>query len=116
MRGIGRLVERPWLKAGVRVCKSRTRLVIAADDRQIRPQLLGHSPQDAGVGSALSAPPGHHWNLNIYKVDLATLHFLSEARQISVIVPSPEGPTTYEIWSDERQSLKALVQRLEGRD
>jgi hypothetical protein len=102
--------------AGAPGATTATNVVISADDRQIRPQLLGHSPQDAGVGSALAAPPGHHWNLHVYKVDLATLHFLSEARQISVTVPSSEGPTTYDLWSDERQSLKALVQRLEGRD
>jgi hypothetical protein len=91
-------------------------LIIAADDRYIRPPVFGHSPQDAGVGSAVGAPPGNRWTLHIYRSDLGTLHFLSEARQIAVTTSSSEGSTTYELWSDERGSLRALVRRLEGRD
>jgi hypothetical protein len=91
-------------------------LIIAADDRHIRPQVFGHSPQEAGVGGAIGAPPGNRWTLHIYRSDLGTLHFLSEARQIAVTTPSSEGPTTYELWSDQRGSLRALVRRLEGQD
>ena len=90
-------------------------MIIAADDRQLRPQLAGHSLEDAGVGTAVAAPPGH-WTLHVYQSDLATLHFLSEARQIRVIATSPDGPVTYEPWKDERESLKLLVRHLEGQD
>lgn len=91
-------------------------LTITADDRQIRPQLFGHSPQEAGAGSAVGAPPGHHWSLRVYRSDLATLHFVSEARQVNVVAASPDGPVIYEIWDDGRAALKSLVGRLEGRE
>lgn len=91
-------------------------ITIMADDRQLRPQLEGHSLQEAGVGTAVAAPPGNQWALHVYRSDLPTLHFLSEARQIRVITRSPDGPVTYEVWKDERESLKALVRRLEGQD
>jgi hypothetical protein len=91
-------------------------LTIAADGRQIRPQLVGHSPADAGVGSALSAPPKHHWKLDIYRADPAMLRFLGAASQMAIVTETPEGHITYELWDDQRRALLALVQRLEGRD
>src|SRR6266702_4782668 len=51
-------------------------LVIAADDRRINPQLAGHSSQEAGVGTAVRAPPGRHWTLNVYRTDVPTLGFI----------------------------------------
>jgi hypothetical protein len=91
-------------------------LSIAADDRRIQPQLEGHSPLEAGVGTAIGAPPGGHWRLNVYRSDVATLHYLAEARHIAVLIPSPEGPLTYEPWNNGQGPLKALVQRLEVLD
>jgi len=91
-------------------------LTIAADDRRISPQLVGHSSQEAGVGSAIRAPPGHHWTLNVYKTDVATLAFIAEARHLAVITSSPEGPVTYEPWDDQRRALRGLVRRLQGQD
>ncbi|MFL6605475.1 MAG: hypothetical protein ACJ8R9_29645 [Steroidobacteraceae bacterium] len=91
-------------------------LTIAADDRRISSRLAGHSSQEAGVGSAIRAPPGHHWTLNVYRTDLATLGFIAEARHLAVITSSPEGPVTYEAWDDQRRALRGLVRRLEGQD
>ncbi len=91
-------------------------IALAADDRLIRPPLMGHSAQEAGVGTAVHAPPHHRWALNVYRTDVATLRFLVEARHIAVVTPSPEGPITYEVWDDERRSLRGLVDRLEGRN
>jgi hypothetical protein len=91
-------------------------LTIAADDRRINPQLVGHSSQEAGVGSAVRAPPGHHWTLNVYKTDVATLGFIAESRQLTVITGATEGPVTYEPWDDQRRALRGLVRRLEGQD
>lgn len=91
-------------------------LTIAADDRQIHPKLEGHSAQAVGVGSAIGAPPGRHWKLNVYRSDLATLHFLAESRHIAVTVPTAEGSITYEVWDDQHGPLKGLVKRLEGQD
>lgn len=90
-------------------------ITVAADDRLIRLKLLGHQPQEAGVGSALHAPPHRHWTLNVYRTDLATLRFLSEAGHLAVVADSPEGPVTYESWGDDHQALRGLVARLDGR-
>src|ERR1700730_13570955 len=86
-------------------------LTIAADDRRINPQLAGHSSQEAGVGSAIRAPPGRHWTLNVYRTDVATLGFIAEARHLAVITgsaeePVTEGPVTYESWDDQRRALR----------
>ena len=91
-------------------------LTIAADDRRINPQLAGHSSQEAGVGSAVRAPPGRHWTLNVYRTDVATLGFIAEARHLAVITGSAEGPVTYDSWDDQRRALRGLVRRLEGED
>jgi hypothetical protein len=90
-------------------------LTLLADDRHIQPALFGHSAEEAGVGNALAAPPGHQWVLQVYRTDIPTLRFLSEARQITVAIETPQGPVAYDLWRDQRESLKALVQRLEGR-
>jgi hypothetical protein len=84
-------------------------LTVAADDRRINPQLTGHSSREAGVGSAVRAPPGRHWTLNVYRTDLATLGFIAEARHLAVITGSAEEPITYESWDDQRRALRGLV-------
>jgi hypothetical protein len=91
-------------------------LTIAADDRRINPQLVGHTSKEGGVGSAIRAPPGHHWTLNVYRTDLATLGFIAEAHRLAVISGPAEVPTTYESWDDQRRALRGLVRRLEGQD
>src|SRR5882762_2291494 len=91
-------------------------LTLLADDRRISPQLAGHSSQEVGVGSAVRAPPGHRWTLNVYRTDVATLGFIAEARHLAVTTGSAEGPVTYESWDDQRRALRGLVRRLEGQD
>jgi hypothetical protein len=81
---------------------------IAADDRRILPHLVGHSTQDAGVGSAVRAPPGHRWSLNVYKTDLATLRYLAESRHLAAITGPAQEPITYDLWEDQRPALRAL--------
>jgi hypothetical protein len=82
---------------------------IAADDRRILPHLEGHSTQDAGVGSAVRAPPGHRWSLNVYRTDITTLRYLGEAQRLGVITSSAPEPITYDLWDDQRSALRALV-------
>jgi hypothetical protein len=84
-------------------------LTIAADDRLIRPQLVGHSTEDAGVGTAVRAPPGHRWTLNVYRSDIATLRYMAEARRLSVVAGSAQEPITFDLWADQRRSLRALA-------
>ena len=82
---------------------------IAADDRRIHPHLEGHSTQDAGVGTAVRAPPGHRWALNVYKTDIATLRYMAEARHLSVGLGPAREPISYDLWDDQRPALRALV-------
>jgi hypothetical protein len=91
-------------------------LTLLADDRQIRPPLVGHSAEEAEVGSALAAPPGHSWELLVYRTDIPTLRFLSEARHVALAISTSGGTVTYDLWDDEHDSLSVLVRRLEGRD
>jgi hypothetical protein len=84
-------------------------LTIAADDRLIHPQLAGHSTQDAGVGTAVRAPPGHGWTLNVYRSDIATLRYMAEARRLTVVAGSGQEPIIFDLWDDQRRSLRALV-------
>ena len=84
-------------------------LTIAADDRLIHPQLAGHSTSDAGVGTAVRAPPGHRWTLNVYRSDIATLRYLAEARRLNVVAGSAQEPATFDLWDDQRRALRALV-------
>lgn len=91
-------------------------LTIAADDRLIHPRLEGHSTQDAGVGSAVRAPPGHRWTVNVYRTDIATLRFIAEAHRLTVIAGTPREPITFDAWDDQRRALRGLVQRLAGED
>jgi hypothetical protein len=86
-------------------------LTIAADDRRIEPQLAGHSSQEAGVGSAVRAPPGRHWTLNVYRTDVATLRFIAEARHLTVIAGSEKAQVTHELWEDQRRALRGLVRQ-----
>lgn len=86
-----------------------TQLIIAADDRRIQPRLEGHSTRDAGVGTAVRAPPGHRWTLNVYRSDIATLRYVAEARRLALITGSAQEPGTYDLWDDQRPALRALV-------
>jgi hypothetical protein len=98
------------------VAPASDNLSITADDRRISPQLAGHSSQEAGVGTAMRAPPGHHWTVNVYRTDVATLGFIAEAHHLAVTAGSAEGPVTYESWDDQRRALRGLVRRLQGAD
>lgn len=91
-------------------------LTIAADDRLLRLRTDGRSIQEVGLGTAVHAPPHHRWKLTLHRTDIATLRFLAESRQLAIVTPGAGGSITYELWDDERQSLRGLVDRLEGRD
>jgi hypothetical protein len=89
-------------------------LVIAADDRRIRLPLSGHTAQDAGIGIPVHAPPGHSALPNVYRTDLGTLRFMSEARHLAVLSGTDATAVSYEIWDDERPAWRALVRLLSG--
>lgn len=88
-------------------------LILAADDRRIPLPLEGHSAHDIGIGEPVHPPPVRSATAEVYRTDLATLRFLSEARHLAVLrATDPDAP--YEIWDDQRPALRALVSRLSG--
>ncbi len=90
-------------------------LTIAADDRRIVLRLEGHSAQEAGIGIPVHAPPGRDALPNVYRTDLGTLRFISEARSLAVVADLPgASPVSYDVWEDQRAALKALVALLSG--
>jgi hypothetical protein len=87
-------------------------LILAADDRRISLPLQGHSAHDAGIGTPVHAPPGHAVTPNVYRTDLATLRFISEARSLAVLADADDPTTRYELWDDHRAALRSLVELL----
>ncbi len=87
---------------------------LEADDRRIDLKLIGHSPEAAGVGLRIHAPPGTSVDPNVYAADLATLRFLSAAHRLALVSETEQTAFPYALWSDRRPELRALVQSLEG--
>jgi hypothetical protein len=89
-------------------------LVLQADDRRIQLSLSGHSAHEAGIGVPVHAPEGANAPPNVYRTDLATLRFVSEARNLTLVADSDGTPLTYDLWEDRRTSLRAFVHQLSG--
>jgi hypothetical protein len=93
---------------------SPEQLVLQADDRRIELHLQGHSPHEAGIGAPVHAPPGADATPNVYGTDLATIRFIGEARQLTIVVDSDPAPITYELWEDRRVALRNFVHHMDG--
>jgi hypothetical protein len=91
-------------------------LIVQADDRRIELHLRGRSAHDAGIGVPADAPPGPPVTPNAYGIDLATLRFMAEARQLTVLAESDGALLRYPLWGDGRAALRAFVQRMSGSD
>ena len=91
-------------------------VVILADDRHITLKLQSHSARDAGIGTAVHAPPGDDVPPNVYAMDLATLRFISESRHLALQADSGGTTFTYDLWEDRRGALRAFVQHMNGED
>jgi hypothetical protein len=89
-------------------------IVIVADDRRILLKPQEANAYDAGIGSAVDAPPGHEVRPWVFGTDLPTLRFISAARRLAVQT-DPEDPSAlFQLWADRRDSLKSLVRVLSG--
>jgi hypothetical protein len=90
-------------------------LILQADDRRLELHLQGQSARDAGIGVVqpptrrAAGPP------SVYALDLATLRFIAEARQLTVLVESNGTLLPYPLWEDRRAALGTLVGRFENR-
>ncbi len=89
-------------------------LVIVADERRIRLKAASVSAHDMGIGQAVHAPPSRTAVQVLYRVDLATLRFLSAARHLALVQDPADPTTTFQLWSDRRPALSALVKSLSG--
>jgi hypothetical protein len=91
-------------------------LVLQADDRRIELRLSGQSAHDAGIGTAVHAPAGASGAPSVYGFDLATLRFVSEARQLTLLAQSNGTLLSYALWDDRRAALRAFVHHMSGPD
>jgi hypothetical protein len=89
--------------------------VIAADDRRIELKARQGSPRDVGIGLQLHRPPGVVTEPLVYATDLATLRFVTEARQLSVQLDANVLEASYGIWKDQRPALAAFVAKMSPR-
>jgi hypothetical protein len=89
-------------------------LVLVADDRRIVLRLRGQSAHDAGIGVAVHAPAGATGPPSVYGLDLATLRFVAEARQLTVLAESNGTLLNYPLWDDRRAALRAFVRHMSG--
>lgn len=89
-------------------------LFLMADDRRIELHLRGQSAHDAGIGVAVHAPPGTRAAPQVYGMDLATLRFIAEARQLTVFAESNGKLLSYPLWDDRRAALRAFVEHMGG--
>jgi hypothetical protein len=63
-----------------------------------------------GMGGAPmgAAPP------SVYGLDLATLRFIAQARQLTLLAESNGTLLSYPLWDDRRAALRAFVRHMEG--
>lgn len=89
-------------------------LVLQADDRRIELRLRGQSAHDAGIGTAVHAPAGAVGPPSVYGLDLPTLRFIAEARQLTVLAESNGTLLSYPLWDDRRAALRTFVRHMSG--
>jgi hypothetical protein len=91
-------------------------LILQADDRRLELRLQGQSARDAGIGvvqpptRSAAGPP------SVYGLDLATLRFIAEARQLTVLAESNGTLLPYPLWEDRRVALRSFVRHMSGSD
>ena len=61
-------------------------------------------------------PPGSAVTPHVYRTDLPTLRFLSEARHLKVLSDGEVAVLEFALWEDERSALRAFVRRMSGAD
>jgi hypothetical protein len=89
-------------------------LIIVADDRRIRLKAASLSAHDIGIGEAVHAPPSRAAVQVLYRVDLATLRFLAAAHHLALLQDIDDPTSSFQLWSDRRPALSALVKSLSG--
>ena len=89
-------------------------ITVVADDRRIRLKPGTQSPHDLGIGSNVHAPPAGSAVPTIYRLDLPTLRFIAHAHHLALLKDADDSSAAFELWSDQRGSLRGLVEVLSG--
>ncbi len=89
-------------------------MIIIADDRRIKLKPGTQSPRDLGIGSNVHAPPTGSAVQSVYRLDLPTLRFVSAAHHLALVKDADNTSAAFELWSDQRASLRGLVKSLSG--
>lgn len=88
--------------------------VLLADDRRITLNANGKQPSDLGIGQVVQAPAGHETKSLVFPIDLPTLRFVAAARSLAIQFVAAEDSINYELWDDQRASLRRFVEFLSG--
>jgi hypothetical protein len=82
---------------------------LQVDDRSIKLVPHGRSAREAGIGAPVHQPPFGDGTRYIYAIDLATVRFISESRQLALHVESKGPPLNYELFEDRRVAMKQFA-------
>jgi hypothetical protein len=88
-------------------------LVLQADERRIE-LTRGHSAREAGIGVPVHRPSFATAAPEVYAVELPTLRFIGESRQLALHIESAATPVEYSLFDDRRSALKAFVRQVDG--
>ena len=89
-------------------------LILVADDRRIRLNANGKTPQDLGIAQPVRAPAGQELKPAVFPTDLDTLRYIAAARTLAVQTGAEGESFDYELWEDQRASLARFVAFLNG--
>jgi hypothetical protein len=84
-------------------------IVLQVDDRSIKLVPHGRSAREAGIGAPVHQPPFGDGTRYLYAIDLATVRFISESRQLALHVESKGPPLNYELFEDRRVAMKQFA-------
>lgn len=81
-------------------------VMLLADDRRIPLQPLSDPAQ---LPPPVDRPPVRHYEVAMYRTDLATLRYLTTARYLALRRSEGGREVRFALWDDSRASLKALT-------
>jgi hypothetical protein len=91
--------------------RSTGKLVLQADGREINLAPLTPMPAAFANRSELHAPRAAEALTWVYDLDLNTMLYLAESRDITLRLADETLPVRFEIWSDGRAALREFAQR-----
>ena len=89
-------------------------LELVADDRRIRLDASGGTPESFGIIRNVGAPPGRTVKPLVYPTDLDTLRYIAAARNLEIRAKVSDDTVSYMLWDDQRKALDGLVRYLNG--